>query len=182
LGFTLIEIVMVLVIIGLVAGIALPSVDFTKYRVDSAMRGIGTTLVAAQRYAVTRQHDEIILFDASTNAIRVLDDANNNGTADTDERVRAVSMGDAVVLGRASANADPIGTGPVTFTRMVDGFPALTFHRNGATSEYGGFYLTSVRATRDPSKSTDARLIVVERSTGHVSWFKYNGSTWVEGF
>ena len=181
-GFTLVEILIVMTIIGVVAAMALPSIDYTRYRIDSAMRGVATSLLSAQRAAVTRQHDMIILVDASNNTIRIHDDRNDNRVMDSDERVRAIPLGDQVVLGQGPAPSySGVGAGPVTFIKQLNGVPALTFHRNGAASEYGGFYLTSRRALGGGSvHASDARLLVVERSTGRVTRYRYNGSAWVE--
>jgi prepilin-type N-terminal cleavage/methylation domain-containing protein len=183
-GFTLIEVIIIMVIIGLTAAIALPTVDYAHFRVNSAMRGVGMTLIGTQRYAVSGQHDEIVMFDTVSNALRVLDDTNNNHLPDTGERFRAVPLGESIVFGRGPAPADTaIGGATVTFTKVVNGMPAVTFHRNGAASEYGGFYMTSQRAVRGGSKyATDARLVIIERSTGRVTWYRYLGSAWAEGF
>jgi Tfp pilus assembly protein FimT len=178
----MVEMLIVVTLIGLIAGIALPNIDYTRYRVDSAMRGVGTAMIGAQRYAVTRQHDVIVTFDEPNNVLRVHDDRNNDQVADAGERLRAVSLGEQIVLGRASATAHAVGSGPITFTKRVNGLPSLTFHRNGASSEYGGFYITSRRAVNSPESATDARLVLVERSTGRVTWYRYTGSSWVEGF
>ena len=55
---------MVMVLIGILAAIAYPAIDSMRYNAESAMMQIGTALQAAQREAVARQHDVLVIFDA----------------------------------------------------------------------------------------------------------------------
>lgn len=181
-GFTLIEVVIVAVIIGLLAVIALPNIDLPRYRIDNAMRSVGTSLQAAQRRAVTRQHDVVVLFAVSEQTIRVHEDANNNKQQDSGELVRAVPMGDQVAIGRGNAPSHPLGSGPVTFSSDGGGVPVVTFHRNGSASEHGGVYLTSRRAINTGGHPEDTRLIEIERATGRVSWWRYLPPSWRQEF
>src|SRR5262252_3964713 len=103
LGFTLIEMLIVLVVIGLVVGIAAPKIDVTKFRVQSAMQGVGMTMLAVERQAITQQHDVIVMFDVPNNLIRIHDDANNNGIVDPGERVRGMPLGEGIVFGHPSS-------------------------------------------------------------------------------
>lgn len=181
-GFTLIEMLIVMAVLGLVVAFAAPKIDITKFRVESSMQGVGMTMLAAERQAITQQHDVILLFDVANNTIRIHDDANNNGVADVGERVRGVSLGDGIVFGRATATPRPMGGGPVTFTKAIGGVPALVFHRDGSASESGGFYLTSIRAATSGVHLEDTRSIEIERATGRASWYKYGNSVWVRAF
>lgn len=181
-GFTLIELLIVLSVIGLVAAIAAPRIDMQRYRVQSAMLGVGTTLVGAQRLAVTRQHDVIVTFDVGAGMLYIHSDQDNNGQFSAGEPRRGQPVGEGVVYGRGPAPARPMGPGPVTFTHVNGGLPSLTFHRNGSASEAAGLYLTSARAQAMMSRPQDARAIEIERSTGRVSWYKYGAPAWRRGF
>ena len=181
-GFTLTELLIVLAIIGIVVAISAPKIDFIKFRLESDMQGVGMTLLAAERQAITQQHDVTLLFDVTQGVIRIHDDKNNNRVVDAGERVRGVALGEGVVFGRASAPARPMGPGPVVFTKKVGGFPALVFHRDGSASEAGGFYLTSTRAIRSGRHEEDTRAIEIERATGRASWYRYGAPAWRRAF
>lgn len=181
-GFSLIEILIVLVVIGLLVGITAPRIDVVKYRLEAGMQGVGMTLLTAERQAITQQHDVVLTFDVVNGVIHIFDDANNNGAKDANERERGMSLAEGVVFGRAAAPARPMGAGPVTFTRTINGLPALVFHRDGSASEGGGFYLTSTRAVESGKHLEDTRSVEVERATGRATWWRYGPPVWRQAF
>lgn len=181
-GFTLIEMLIVVIVIGIIASFVAPRINLSRYQVESGMLGVGTALVAAQRLAVLRGHDVIVGFDVPAASIRVHEDSNADGRIDAGERVRRIPLGEHVVFGRGSAPPFDIGTGPVTFTETHDGLPCLVFHRNGSANQAEGFYLTSERAVRSGGRPEDARVVVIDRATGRVNWYRYGPPTWRRGF
>ncbi|HEX8430952.1 MAG TPA: hypothetical protein VF625_06670, partial [Longimicrobium sp.] len=72
--------------------------------------------------------------------------------------------------------------GPVTFTRKQGTLKAVTFRRNGSATEEGGFYITSVRASRETGRARDARSVTIDRPTGRPSWSTYTGAAWTQEF
>lgn len=181
-GFTLLELLTVMVIIGIVAAFVAPRIDLTGYRVDGATRSIGTSLLAAQRLAVTRQHDVVVTFDTAAGLVRILDDGNNNGIADPGEHVTGIPAGDAVLFGRGGAPARSASAAAITFTQIRNGLPAVTFHRDGSASEDGVIYLTSRRELVGQDHPEDTHAIEVARSTGRASWYHWVPPTWKRGF
>lgn len=181
---TLIEMMIVLVIVGVVMAFAVPTIDWEHFGVESAMEGVGMTLLIAQRQAITAQHDEIVMCDQAHNTLWVHDDLNNNGAVDAGERLRAVPLGAHIVFGRGSAPVwATIGAGPVGFTVQEEGYPAIVFHRDGSASESEGFYLTSSRAASSSVYIEDARAIYVDVATGRASWYRYSTTTgWQRAF
>lgn len=182
-GFTIVEIVIVLTIIGLLTAIVAPRIDLERYQVNTAMEGVGATLLMAQRLAVTKQHDVVVSFDLPNAAILIHEDADNDGAVDDDERQRREPLGDKVIFGRAGAPAHRIGDEVVTFDQVHEGRPAMTFHRNGSASQAGGFYLTARRAANANGELPSyARAVEVVRATGRVSWHRYVNDSWQRGF
>jgi prepilin-type N-terminal cleavage/methylation domain-containing protein len=182
-GVTLIELIIVFVLVGMIVAFAAPRINVAKYQVESSMQGIGITLLAVERQAITQQHDIIVMFDTTNQALRIHEDNNDNGAVDAGERVRSVPLGEKVVFGRGAAGAMSIGTASVTFKKVISGYKALVFRRDGSASEAGGFYLTSKRAqTYSGGYAQDARAVLVDRATGRASWYRYGTSTWVRAF
>lgn len=181
-GVSLAELLAVVAIVGLTTAIVAPKIDLPHFGIEAAMRGIGTTLMAAQRDAVASQHDVIVSFDSAAGVLRIHWDADNDGTEDAGERVRILGVGDGVTFGRPSGvAARGFGTAPINFA-VVNGRPAVIFRRNGSASESGGLYLTSLRALRPgANRLDDTRAIEFERATGRAEWFRYRGS-WARGF
>ncbi len=181
-GFTLVEMIMVVAVIGIVASLAAPRIDYTRFRIDSAVRGVGNRMLMAQRLAVTRQHDVIVRFDVANSVIRVHDDLDNDGAVGNGEHTTALPLSDQVVIGLGSSTPlHPVGAGPITFSKRVENMPAVTFHRNGSASEYGGIYLTSKRNRNGGTHPRDSRLVVVDRATGRVATYRFDGSEWIRG-
>ena len=183
-GFTLVEMLIVITMIGIMTGMALWRVDIARYQVNGDIQSIGTTLIASQREAIAKQHNVIVVFDTAGNRVRVIWDANNNGQYDDGEHKRMVFLGDRVRFGLGTAPQMPIGPEAVNFTdtETSSGLPCVTFYRNGSASEAGGAYITSLRSIGDPKYVTDNRAMRVERATGRAEWWHYDGTTWQRGF
>jgi type II secretory pathway pseudopilin PulG len=77
-GFTVVELLMVVGTMGVLTAVALPRIDLSRYRAIASMQAIGTTLLASQRLAVSRQHNVVVSFDQAASAMLVHQDANND--------------------------------------------------------------------------------------------------------
>ena len=176
-GFTLIEILMVLALIAVLAAMALPKLNLRGYRVNGAVRAVSSLLARAQRRAVTTQANVNVLFDTAHGTIVIHEDANDNNVEDPGEVVRSYPLGEDVAYGQSGAPVHAYG-GPVSFTRTLGGLPEVIFRRDGSASENGGLYLTSIGNARP----TDARAIELQRATGRVAWYQYDGANWIRRF
>ena len=103
-GFTLVELVVVVVMAAIVAGIAVPVVNIARYRTDSSVLELFSTLQASQRMAVLRGHTITVALDLDGNRYRIHNDENNDGVIDAGENIRWVPLGEGVTFGRGGAD------------------------------------------------------------------------------
>jgi Tfp pilus assembly protein FimT len=181
-GFSALELMLVICIMGMMGGIALTKIDLARMEANSAVQVLSTSMVAAQREAITKQHDIILTFDAAQRTLRMIWDRNSNGNIDAGERIRAISLEGRISFGLGGAPARAFGPNPINFDRDIGGRPALLFHRNGSASGIGGFYLTTSRAMAAPGYEMDTRAVEIVRATGRTEWYRYTGTAWKRGF
>jgi prepilin-type N-terminal cleavage/methylation domain-containing protein len=180
-GFTLPEVLITVATVGILAAIAIPNLNLGRVRANAAMRGLGSTLMAAQRQAIIRQHDVIVRINTARNVMTIHLDVDDDATVDSNERFRAFPLGEGIVFGRGATPQWGSASATVNLTRTVDGLPSITFHRNGSASENGGFYVVSPRRSYG-EQGKDARYLEISRATGRVSWHHYAGTQWKRGF
>lgn len=178
-GFTLLELIVIMGILGIVAGFAAPLINADKFRMDSAALEVSTALHAAQRKGVMEGHNANIAFDTANRRFAVHMDSNNDGTLQGSENLVAIGLEEGVAFGRGGAPARPKGNAAISFTKK-SGVPTLRFFRNGSASEEGILYLTSERSVTSGAFPQDTRAIEVERSTGRIRCFSYKSGAWTE--
>jgi len=177
-GFTLIELMIVMGLIGIILAIALPRFDRTRMNVDGQARAVRSILLLAQRTAITRGYDVAVAFDTAGRWIRVQEDPDGDLSADPGEVTSSTELEGDAVFGRGSAAVlRPGRTAPISFAARQSGRPVLVFHRDGSASEQGTVYLSTRRSTGG-AYAADARALDIVRATGRVEAFAYTGTTW----
>ena len=124
-GFSLMELMIVLAIMGIVSAIAAP--NYMNYmaerRLKGAARMVMSDLMLARQKAVSQNHEFKIFFNGDQITYTILDDTNNNGTADTGEatEVRKIRNDYYDVAFTASAN-------PIFYPRGTAGGTTVTLN------------------------------------------------------
>ncbi len=173
---------MVLIIIGIMATLILPKIRLDSAGVDTAVRTVNMTLMVAQREAVSRQHNVIVVIDTAKHMARTVWDANNTGLRESGERTRPFLLPENVVIGRPSGVPAMGGAAEdaVAAAAALSGDPQVILLRSGASSRAATFYFTSVRAMAG-GRDKDVRALSVSRATGRPTWYVWTGSRWRRG-
>lgn len=172
-GLTLTEMLIVIVMISVLAAIALPRLDYQRYRLNTDARNFVMTLAYAQRLAVSLQHNVQVSFDAANRQIRTLEDKNDDGLYTSDERIRGFQLSEGVTLDR---NAAPDLPAPAATNELTQ----VTFWRDGSANTAGVVFLNTVRGVAK-GDNEDSRGIDIVRATGRASWWTYTGGSWRRG-
>ena len=177
-GFTIMELVTTMGIMSILAAVALPRVNLHQFRIDAGVRIVQSSLLQGERFAVQRQHDMIVSFDIPGNRVLLIDDQNNNATADPTEKVLVRPLEDGVrfLAPTVAINGGTVAAVAGARVRTVGGYPSITFHSDGATSTDLQVYITSTRPD-----ATDFKGLNVTRSTGHVDFYGYTTGAWKRG-
>ena len=171
-GFTLIEILLVVALIGIFAGWAVTRVNYAGLRMDAAARMLQNAIIGAQQTAITRATDVTLRFDRQNHRVEL----------------RFMQDGSAKVVTRPL----PEGAHLLIPTIGVDGAAADFVNGNGATTS-GVTYARDVVIAPNGSvprgdfvvylgssatRPRDQRALVVRGATTRVTFWTFNGGAW----
>lgn len=176
-GVTLVETMMVLVVVGIGVGAAIPHAPIGPLRLDASARGVFKVLEVAQYTALARQHDVIVSFDVAGGTIRVLEDRNDDGQVSVGEHLRWLPLEDNVSFGTPPAGISGAVAGAVVGSKVetIDSMPSVIFHRNGSASTDLEVYLTA-----NSGRTVMYRAISVVQATARATWYRWSGTAWKE--
>ena len=174
-GFSLVEILTVLIIIGVVVAFTMPRLKLSSNRVEAIAQQVRSVFQTAQRTSITRQFDVIISFDTVRSELRIGEDKDNSGTIDATEiRIwRPTGQNEGNIFAIPPRRLDgTVGTAAIVGSSLksLNGFPSITFHRDGSASSDAEVYMSN--ASRGVYQY---RLVTLTRSTGRTDMYRYNG-------
>ena len=180
-GYTILEVVVILMLTGIIAALTYPKIDVGRYKADSVVTTVRSVMQQAQRAALVSQHDVIVSFDVTGHRMRVAWDANNDHNVESNERSKWTSLGSGNQFAAPGTGVRGEVDKPVVGSnvRSVGGMPTVTFHRDGSLSSDLEIYMSTVSAP------VRWRAVTVIQATGRTDWFRKSTSAgkahWVAG-
>jgi prepilin-type N-terminal cleavage/methylation domain-containing protein len=178
-GWTMIEMSIVIAVIVLLAAIALPNIDFAKYRMDGNARTIQNQFIVQQVNAIQRNIPIIVTLVYDHGIMTITEDANRNGVADNGEYTynKTLVEGAQFVIPPVTVDsATPYyATGPgLTYLNQTYLYPTVTFYPNGSTSGNVVVYIGSTNG-----RLVDMRALSITGSTSKVKFYRMaSDGTW----
>ena len=185
-AFTMIEIAIVVGVVAILAAVAIPNIDFQRYRLDTGLRNVQNQMIAANYTAVQKNCPVIITFFYTQGQFRIVTDLNSSGTWNSNEprNWRTLSDGVKFVIPPSTIDgASPYyATGPGIYYLNASGqtttcptCPTMQFFPNGSTSGDVVVYLGNGK-TGDYSAN---RAVQIFGATSKVFlWRMQKDGTW----
>jgi len=176
-GFTLMELMIVIAIIGIMSGIAIPNFIgwLPDYRLRNAARGLLTDVQQTRLLAVKNNQDCAIVFDTANKRYLIcLDKGSDNSWSATNDNtvyktVNYTNYKAGVDFGHGSATTSATVSGSFPGDNVSYGYNIASFNARG-TCTAGWVYL-------DNNKN-DLTYAVGTQSTGGVKFRHWNGNSW----
>lgn len=178
-GWTLVEMSIALAVLVIIVAIALPNIDFQRYRMDANAREVQNQFIAQQLTAIQHAMPVIVTIVYDSGHLTITEDANANGRADPSERTytRALVEGAQFVIPPSTIDgATPYyATGPgLTYLNQTYRYPTVTFYPNGSTSGNVVIYVGS-----SAGRLTDMRALQITAATAKVKFYRLQSDgTW----
>jgi Tfp pilus assembly protein FimT len=178
-GLSVIEALVILAVLAVIVGLAIPRLDTARFRADANLRLVGSTLGQARRLAAESRQAIIVSFDIDRGRMRILTDVDRSGGMSPGEEVhwRALSDGAHFVAPPRGISGNQAATAVMGLSvAQADGMPSVTYEASGSATSPLEIYL-QVNGRGKPV----VRGITHTPSTGEtVSWRLSDGG-WKRG-
>jgi prepilin-type N-terminal cleavage/methylation domain-containing protein len=170
-GFTIIEVAITLGVMAIMAALALPAIDFNRYRMDANARLVQNWLLSAQSRAVQRNVQVLMEVFYDRNQIRMVDDADADGQWTNGETRPYFTLSENMKFVTPPTTIDGAtpyyATGAGISLSTTGNRPILIFYPNGSSSGDAVFYLGSPKGRKE-----DNRAIKVTAATAKMRIYR----------
>lgn len=170
-GFTIVEMAIALGIAAILAALALPAIDFNRYRMDANARLVQNRLIWAQSQAVQRNMQILVQLYYDANQFRIVEDSTADAAYTNGERVYYTTLAEGMKFVTPPTTVDgatpyyATGAGVTTFG--TGNYPQMVFYPTGSSSGDAVIYLGSPRG-----RPQDNRAIKVTGATSKMSFYR----------
>jgi Tfp pilus assembly protein FimT len=170
-AYTVIELAITLGIAALLAAMALPAVDFNRFRMDADARMVQNWLLNAQSRAVQRNMQVLLEIFYERNQIRIIDDSTGDGNWTSGETRRYFTLADGMKFVTPPSTIDGAtayyATGAGVSLNGAQSHPQIKFYPNGSLSGAAIIYLGSPKG-----RLQDNRAIKMTAATAKMSFYR----------
>lgn len=167
---------MVMALIGIVAAWAVTRITNSGYRMDSNIRMLQNVLIGAQQTAIQRNINVQVMFDALNDRVRILLDADGDGTVSASETVTYRGLDGARFL-TPSVSIDGAPEFYLTGPGVIEtGNPlqrAINIAPNGALSGDVVLYIGTAA-----NRLQDLRALAVTGATARTAFWSHMTGNW----
>jgi prepilin-type N-terminal cleavage/methylation domain-containing protein len=176
-GLTLIEMITTMAILTIVVSTAVP--NFTVWRNNYQIRAeserVHMDLLSARMTAMKSGNNIVVTFLPGSNSYSILNDINNNGTADTGEPLSTRTLENNVQFGFSGPSiTDMDGNTGITETVAMGPSDIVTFNPRGQADLSGVLFL--IHNNHIPEGNGRLRGISVIQATGAAELWYYNSA------
>ena len=176
-GFTLVELIATMIILSIIMATAVPNFTLwkTNYQIRVEAERVHMDLLLARMTAIKNNNDVVVTFVSATNTYSILDDTNNNGTADSGETLNTRTLDNDVVFGFNGASILDMDNNSISQSVFMGASDVVTFDPRGQADLSGVLFL--IHANHLGGNDNDkVRGINVIQATGAAELWEYDGS------
>jgi len=176
-GFTLIELITAMVILSIITATALPNFSTWRnnYQIRAESNRVHMDLRLARMTAIKNNNDVVVTFLPASQTYSILNDTNNNGTADTGESLNSRALENNVQFGFSGGSITDMDNNSVTETVKMGPSDIVVFDARGQASVSGVLFLINKYHFSEGSND-QLRGINVIQATGAAELWKYNAA------